>query len=86
MKTFKDLQIKAHPIGRGAVIARLEFDNGTYISVVGGPYGCGLYGNGESSFEIMSTVTERTVSGVEGWLTISKVSSRMRYLQTIKQI
>jgi|TARA_R110002111_G_scaffold261373_1_gene334186 hypothetical protein len=81
MKTFKDLEFNPHTAVKGAVHARLSFDNGTFISVVGGADG--LYGNGITSFEVLSTVTENTVAGVNGWLSIAQVTNRMRYLQTL---
>ena len=56
MKTFKDLEFKPHTAIKEAVHAQLVFDNGNYISVVGGE---GLYGNGRTSFEVKSTVTDR---------------------------
>jgi hypothetical protein len=49
MKTFDDLVFKSHPMGRGAVMARLDLGNDIEVSVVGGP---GLYGNGTTSFEV----------------------------------
>jgi len=49
MKTFDDLVFKQHPMGRGAVQARMDLGNDIEVSVVGGP---GLYGNGTTSFEV----------------------------------
>jgi hypothetical protein len=49
MKTFDDLVFKSHPMGRGAVQARMDLGNDIEVSVVGGP---GLYGNGTTSFEV----------------------------------
>ena len=49
MKTFDDLVFKPHPIGRGAVQAKLDLGNDIEVSVVGGP---GLYGDGVTSFEV----------------------------------
>jgi hypothetical protein len=49
MKTFDDLVFKPHPMGRGAVQARMDLGNDIEVSVVGGP---GLYGNGTTSFEV----------------------------------
>jgi hypothetical protein len=49
MKTFDDLVFRPHALGRGAVQARLDLGNDIEVSVVGGP---GLYGNGETSFEV----------------------------------
>ena len=81
MKTFKDLEFKAHRSLEGGVHAKMQFDNGSWISVVGGGDGQFLKGNGTTSFEIMSNVTEKTGLGVEGWLTPSKITERMRWLQ-----
>ena len=83
MKTFKDLQFKPHSIIDNAVQAKMDFDNGTFISVVGGETGSMLYGNGEYSFEVLSSVTKRKPNGVDGWLNKSQVTSRMRYLQSL---
>jgi hypothetical protein len=80
MKTFEDLEFKAHRNVKGGVHAKMQFDNGSWISVVGGGDGQLLKGNGTTSFEIMSNVTEKTELP-EGWLTPSKVTERMRWLQ-----
>ena len=80
MKTFKDLQFKPHKNSKGSVAAFMEFDNGSWISVVGGK-DTFLKGNGTTSFEIMSNVTENTEQGVETWLTPGKITQRMRWLQ-----
>ena len=80
MKSFKDLDFQPHSIVKGSAHAQMDFDNGQWISVVGG--GLGLYGNGTSSFEVMSSVTENTPNGVRGWLSKKQISSHMRYLQT----
>jgi len=81
MKSFKDLEFKSHAVVSGGVHAAITFDNGMFISVVGGS---GLYGNGDTSFEVMSTVTERSrFGGVRGWLTKKQVSDHMRYLQKL---
>ena len=84
MKTFKDLEFKAHGNVENGVHAKMQFDNGSWLSVVGGGDGQVLKGNGSSSFEIMSNVTEKTVNGVEGWLTPAKITERMRWLQLKK--
>jgi len=84
MKTFKHLEFRPHPLGNGSVMSRVEFDNGTFISVVGG---CdGLYGNGKTSFEVMSTVTLRRANGVDGWLSKREITRRMKYLQSLKKV
>ena len=83
MKTFKDLEFKAHGRVEGGVHAKMQFDNGSWISVVGGGDGQFLKGNGTTSFEIMSNVTEKRDCGVECWITPQKISERMRWLQLI---
>jgi hypothetical protein len=84
MKTFKHLEFKAHANVKGGVYAFMEFDNGSWISVVGGGEGQLLKGNGVTSFEIMSNVTDNRELGVEGWLTPAKITERMRWLQLKK--
>jgi hypothetical protein len=81
MKTFKDLRFRPHAALKDAVHARLKFDNGTYISVVGGHKS--LYGNGRTSFEVKSTITDRK-NTVSGWLSVSQITSRMKYLQGLR--
>ena len=76
---FKDLVFKKHLAVPNGVIAKLEFDNGEWISVVGG--GVGLYGNGVTSFEIMSSSTEKTKRGVKGYLSKEQVNRHIKYLQ-----
>lgn len=84
MKTFKDLQFKEHKHVKGGIHAVMKFDNGSWISVVGGGEDNFLKGNGTTSFEIMSNVTESTEQGVECWLSPQKISQRMRWLQLKK--
>ena len=78
---FKDLVFKRHKIVTNGVQAKMQFNNGEWISVVGGTENCGLYGNGITSFEVMSSVTEKTKNGVKGWLSKKQVDAHMRYLQ-----
>ena len=79
--TFKDLVFHSHKVFDKGWASRMEFENGTYISVVGGHEF--LYGNRFSSFEVMSSVTERKPGGVEGWLSVPQITRRMRYLQAL---
>lgn len=79
-KGFKDLEFEAHEVIEGAVQARINFSNGEWISVVGG--GLGLYGNGTTSFEIMSSSTSKNDSGVKGYLSKNQVDRHIKYLQT----
>jgi hypothetical protein len=78
---FKNLVFEKHEIVTNGVQAKMKFNNGEWISVVGGIGNCGLYGNGITSFEVMSSVTEKTNNGVKGWLSKKQVDAHMRYLQ-----
>lgn len=89
MKTFKDLKFKKHPIIKGAVQAVIDFDNGHWVSVVGG--GSGLYGNGTTLFEVMSSLKDRRSCFIGGnqsqlikpWQDKSQITAHMRYLQKL---
>ena len=56
-KGFKDLKFKNHNVIEGGMYAFLNFDNGEWISVIVG--GVGFCGDGVSSFEIMSSSTNK---------------------------
>jgi len=72
---FGDLVFKPHHIP-GAVRARLNFPNGHYISVVGGPH---LYGDGVNTFEIWGSDADEP----EGYLSKDEVTNRMLDLQEL---
>ena len=78
MKTFKDLKFETHALDKTAICCLIEFNNGEWISVIGGS---SFYGDGVVSFEIMSSSTENTKRGVKGWLSKEQVSNHMKYLQ-----
>ena len=59
MKQFEDLVFKQHPVFQLGIQAQHNFDNGNWISVVGGG---SLYGDGIITFEVMSTHTEPNVA------------------------
>ena len=79
---FKDLVFKKHLVEPNGVQATLGFDNGEWISVVGGSKH--FYGNGVTSFEIMSSSTKKTKIGVKGYLSKEQVNRHIKYLQKIK--
>lgn len=60
IKTFSDLEFKPHPNNYGlydkGVLATLNFDNGHWISVIGGPMG--MYGDGVNTFELGYPISE----------------------------
>jgi hypothetical protein len=74
---FKDLKFTPHPNGMGGVQAKMDFDNGHRISVVGGSEG--LYGDGVNTFEIWRSCD----SDVKGYLTPEEVSDEMISLQKL---
>jgi len=71
---FDDLQFNPHGVVPGAVQATLNFGD-KYISVVGG--GEGLYGNGETSFEVLTSEAE----DVEGHIGKDRVTEILLELQ-----
>jgi hypothetical protein len=78
MKTFDDLEFGPHPTGLGGKIAQMDLGNGYKISVVGG--GRGLYGDGETTFEVamFDRVGDMIKLGendqVLGWQTIDEIN------------
>jgi len=75
--TFEDLVFKTHSaIGVPAVSASLKFKNEGWISVVGGS--SYLHGDGENTFEVMSSMTENDVLS---YLTREEVTEHMISIQ-----
>jgi len=56
LKTFSDLVFGPHHnndlFGESCISAFIEFDNGHWVSVVNGPKGSGIRGNGKTTFEV----------------------------------
>lgn len=75
---FNDLRFKKHESNPEGVQAYMEFKNGEWISVIGG---AGFYGDGQHTFEMMSSSSEKTQRMVKGWRTIEQISRHMKYLQ-----
>ena len=87
MKTFDDLIFKPHPMGRGAVQAKLDLGNDILVSVVGGD---GLYGDGKNTFEVAafyktinSFVPMPDGEDVSGWNTEEQVTKIINYLENL---
>tara|TARA_R100000329_G_scaffold149313_2_gene139758 strand:- start:157 stop:429 length:273 start_codon:yes stop_codon:yes gene_type:complete len=90
MKTFKDLKFKKHPAKNGAIQAIIDFDNGHWISVIGG---AGLDGDGKYDFDVMSSLLDKRAKFLKtiglspnlrkGWQTKKQVTAHMRYLQKL---
>jgi hypothetical protein len=78
LKTFEDLRIKPHRLGVG-VQAYLKFDNGQFVSVVGGAEG--LHGDGFRTFELGYDDGYGNIE-VIGWLNIDEITEEMFKLQS----
>ena len=84
IKTFSDLKFKAHPnnwMGDNSVQATLDFDNGHWISVVGGA--SGLYGDGFNTFEIGFPVSKGDMD-VIGYLSPESITEEIFKIQIKK--
>jgi len=80
IKMFSDLEFGSHHVLPDGIQARLVFDNGRFISVVGG--GTGLYGNGTTSFEVAWVSDDSGDFEVDGHLDIDSVTQKMVEIQS----
>jgi hypothetical protein len=78
LKTFEDLRFKPHRLSEG-VHAYLKFDNGQFVSVVGGARG--LYGDGVQTFELGYDDGYGNID-VIGWLNPDEITEEMFKLQS----
>lgn len=83
MKAIKwaDLKFEHHrafPPNKFGVQCRIDFENGEWCSIIGGEEG--FYGDGLMFFEIWSSSTSKTKSGIKGWLTKTQVLRHLNYL------
>ncbi len=81
LKTFEDLKFKKHPnsfLEHGKQ-ALMNFDNGHFVSVVGGSKG--LYGDGVNTFEVGFPLPGDSID-VAGWLSPEEVSELMFKIQS----
>jgi hypothetical protein len=77
IKTFDDLEFRVHPtLGGTSKLATMNFRGSGWISVVGGP---SLYGDGVTTFEVMSSLTD---DDVLDYLSKEEVTEHMLELQT----
>ena len=77
---WSDIKFKNHLVVKGGIRAKVVFPNGEWCSIVGGSDGS-LYGDGVTTFEIMSSSTEKNINTVKGWLSKKQVMSHLRYLK-----
>lgn len=88
MKTFSDLEFKAHPMGANfGVVSRIKFDNGFGASVVKGPHS---YGGNDGLYElaVLDSDDELTymtpvTNDVEGYLTEEDVTKLLTQIQNL---
>jgi len=81
IKMFSDLYFIPHRYVTGGVQSKLDFDNGRFISVVGGGEGSGLYGDGKTTFEV-GWLDEDGNFEVDGHLSIDEVTQKMVEVQS----
>jgi hypothetical protein len=85
IKTFRDLEFKLHPNSHGlydkGVLATLNFDNGHWISVIGGAMG--MYGDGVNTFEIGYPVSENDMD-VMPYMSPEKITEEIFKIQIRK--
>ena len=77
--TFEDLKFNPHSTITGAIHAKINFENGHRISVVGG--GFGIHGDGVNTFEIWRSCDE----DVQNYLTKEEVTQQMIELQELSE-
>jgi len=81
---WTELKFEQHRVYKDGVQAFIKFPNGQWCSIVGAPYTKDfgrLYGDGSTSFEIMSSSTEKNSRMVKGYLSKRQVMNHLRYLR-----
>ena len=78
---FKDLEFKPHKCIDNAVSCFIRFTDDDYISIVGGGGELQLHGNGITSFEIMSSLTEKTELGILCYQNEEEVNEHLKQVQ-----
>jgi len=95
MKTFKDLVFKPHYVASlkqssisdpTAIIAKMRFPDGSFISVIKGDRSKTGFYCGFNSYEMLTTRTSRkNFSGqneaVHGWVSPERITNHMKYIQ-----
>lgn len=78
IKMFSDLIFNPHSVVPSAVESKFDFNNGHFISVIGG--GTGLYGDGETTFEVGYVVDGKFE--VASYLPIDEITEIMVDIQS----
>lgn len=76
IKTFQDLEFKKHRTIPNGTLAKMEFPDGSKISIITGD---GTY-SGTGSYEMLSNRTNRK-GGIQGWITPEEITRHMKYIQ-----
>lgn len=66
--SFDDLEFQTHTVIPGGKQAKLEFKDGSNVSVIGGSMGC--YGDGDITFEVWYSDDEEP----RGWQSIEDIN------------
>lgn len=75
-QTFQDLEFKQHRTIPNGTLAKMEFPDGSKISIITGD---GTY-SGTGSYEMLSNRTNRK-DGIQGWITPEEITRHMKYIQ-----
>jgi len=78
---FEDLEFKPHKYIDNAVCCYIRFTDKEYISIIGGDGKSGLHGDGTTSFEIMSSLTEKTKLGILCYQNKKEVNKHLKQVQ-----
>ena len=78
---FEDLEFTPHKYIDNAVHCTIRFTDEDYISIVGGDGKSKLYGDGTTSFEIMSSLTEKTELGILCYQNAKEVNKHLEQVQ-----
>jgi hypothetical protein len=65
---FDDIVFTPHTMIPGGVQARVDFEDGSFVSIVGGP--TGVYGDGKTTFEVWYSDDEDP----RGWQSIEDIN------------
>ena len=82
---FEDIPFGPHGTGSG-VQACVEFENGEWASIVGAMWYDGyarLYGDGVHTFEVLSSLTDKTSDCVLSYQTRRQVMYHLKKLQSL---
>ena len=87
---WKDIIFEKHHAVKNGVSAQVVFENGHWASIVGAEYDENLgffrlYGDGKTSFGILSSVSEKYACNgfVKSWCSKKQVMSHLKYISKL---